>query len=124
VKRALPALAGDLAAVVVFAALGRETHDHGIDPAGVLLTAAPFLAAAGFGWLLVRAWQHPLAAWPTGIIVWLSTVVFGLLLRGAAGGGLALPFQIVTLVTLCVFIVGWRLVAALVTKLRKVRTVP
>ncbi|MFD1211698.1 DUF3054 domain-containing protein [Arthrobacter sp. GCM10027362] len=121
---AIPALIGDLAAVVVFAALGRETHEHGLDPAGVLLTAAPFLAGTLIGWLLSRAWRRPLAAWPIGVVIWLCAVVFGLLLRGAAGGGLALPFQIVTLITLCVFLVGWRLVAALVTKLRRVGAVP
>jgi hypothetical protein len=125
VKRPAPAaLIADLAAVVVFAALGRETHEHGVDPAGVLLTAAPFLAGAAIGWLLVRAWRRPLAVWPTGVVVWLCAVVLGLLLRGAAGGGLALPFQIVTFITLCAFLVGWRAVAVLVTKLRGVRTVP
>jgi hypothetical protein len=125
VKRpVLPALIADLAAVVVFAALGRETHAHGVDPGGVLLTAAPFLGGAAIGWLLCRGWRRPLASWPTGVTVWLCAVVFGLLLRGAAGGGLALPFQIVTLITLGLFIAGWRLVAALVTKLRRVRSVP
>jgi hypothetical protein len=57
-------------------------------------------------------------------VVWLCAVVFGLLLRGAAGGGLALAFQIVSLVTLGVFLLGWRLAVLLVTKLRRVRTLP
>ncbi|NKX54001.1 DUF3054 domain-containing protein [Arthrobacter mobilis] len=123
-RPAFPALAGDLAAVVLFAALGRETHEHGLDPAGVLLTAAPFLAGAGLGWLVARAWRRPMAVWPTGVAIWLGAVVAGLLLRGAFGGGLAPAFQIVTLVTLGVLLVGWRLAAALVTKLRNVRAVP
>jgi hypothetical protein len=125
VKRpAVPALVADLAAVVVFAALGRETHEHGLDPAGVILTAAPFMAGALIGWLLSRAWRRPLAVWPSGVAVWLCAVVFGLLLRGATGGGLALAFQIVSLVTLGVFLLGWRLAVLLVTKLRRVRTLP
>ncbi|MCG2622204.1 DUF3054 domain-containing protein [Arthrobacter sp. I2-34] len=121
---AVPALIADLAAVVVFAALGRETHEHGLDPAGVLLTAAPFLAGTMIGWLLSRAWRRPLAAWPSGVAIWLCTVVFGLLLRGATGGGLALAFQIVSLITLGVFLVGWRLATLLVIRLRRVRTLP
>ncbi|NKX50250.1 DUF3054 domain-containing protein [Arthrobacter deserti] len=118
------ALLADLAALVVFAALGRETHAHGLDPAGVLLTAAPFMAGAAAGWLAVRAWRRPLAVWPTGTAVWLCAVVLGLMLRGAAGGGLALPFQIVTFITLGVFLLGWGLAAALAAKLRKLGTVP
>lgn len=123
-RPAVPALIADLAAVVVFAALGRETHEHGLDAAGVILTAAPFMAGAVIGWLVSRAWRRPLAVWPSGVVVWLCAVVFGLLLRGASGGGLALAFQIVTLVTLGVFLLGWRLAVLLVTKLRRVRTLP
>lgn len=121
---AVPALIADLAAVVVFAALGRETHEHGLDPAGVLLTAAPFLGGTMIGWLLSRAWRRPLAVWPAGVVIWLCTVVFGLLLRGATGGGLALAFQIVSLITLGIFLVGWRLATLLVIRLRRVRTLP
>jgi len=125
VKRpAIPALIADLAAIVIFAALGRETHEHGLDLAGVILTAAPFMAGALTGWLISRAWRRPLAVWPSGVAVWLCTVVFGLLLRGATGGGLALAFQIVSLVTLGAFLLGWRLVVLFVTKLRRVRTLP
>ena len=123
-RPAIPALIADLAAIVIFAALGRETHEHGLDLAGVILTAAPFMAGALTGWLISRAWRRPLAVWPSGVAVWLSTVVFGLLLRGATGGGLALAFQIVSLVTLGAFLLGWRLVVLFVTKLRRVRTLP
>lgn len=116
------ASAGDIACIVLFAAIGRDTHEHGLDVQGILLTAAPFAGGAAIGWLLGRAWRRPLALWPAAVVVWLSAVVFGLLLRGLAGGGLAVSFQIVTLLVLGVFIVGWRLVAALVMKIRKSRT--
>jgi len=116
------AFAGDIACVVLFAAIGRDTHEHGLNVSGILLTAAPFAGGAAIGWLLGRAWRRPLALWPAAVVVWLSTVVFGLLLRGFAGGGLGVSFQIVTLLVLGVFIVGWRLAAALVMKIRKSRT--
>ncbi|WP_346769017.1 DUF3054 domain-containing protein [Crystallibacter degradans] len=117
------AFAGDIACVALFAAIGRDTHEHGLDVPGILLTAAPFAGGAAIGWLLGRAWRRPLALWPAAVVVWLSAVVFGLVLRGLAGGGLAVSFQIVTLLVLGAFIVGWRLVAALVMKIRKSRTV-
>jgi hypothetical protein len=116
------ALTGDIACVVLFAAIGRDTHEHGLDVSGILLTATPFAGGAAIGWLLCRAWHRPLALWPIAVVVWLSAVVIGLLLRGLAGGGLAVSFQIVTLLVLGAFIVGWRLVAALVMKIRKNRT--
>jgi hypothetical protein len=116
------ASAGDTACIVLFAVIGRDTHEHGLDVPGILLTAAPFAGGAAIGWLLGRAWRRPLALWPAAVVVWLSAVVFGLLLRGLAGGGLVVSFQIVTLLVLGVFIVGWRLVAALVMKIRKSRT--
>jgi hypothetical protein len=108
--------------VVLFAAIGRDTHEHGLNVLGILLTAAPFAGGAAIGWLLGRAWRSPLALWPAAVVVWLSTVVFGLLLRGLAGGGLAVSFQIVTLLVLGFLLVGWRLIAALVMKVRKSRT--
>jgi hypothetical protein len=117
------AFAGDVACVVLFAAIGRDTHEHGLDLPGILLTAAPFAGGAAIGWLLSRAWRGPLALWPAAVVIWLSAVAFGLLLRGLAGGGLAMSFQIVTLLVLGALIVGWRLVAALVMKIRKSRTV-
>jgi hypothetical protein len=117
------ALAADAAAVVLFAAIGRDTHEHGLDPAGVLLTAAPFLAGTLIGWVLSRAWRRPLALWPAGTAIWLCAVVLGLALRGLSGGGLAVAFQMVTTVTLAVFLLGWRLVASAVTRIRNRRTV-
>jgi hypothetical protein len=110
------ALILDLAVVVLFAALGRDTHERGLDAVGVLATAWPFLAAAGAGWLVMRAWRRPWALWPTGVVVWLLTVVGGLALRGLTGGGLAFSFQVVTFAVLGVFILGHRLIALGVRK--------
>ena len=108
----------DVAAVVVFAATGRNTHEHGLTVGGVLITAAPFLAGTLIGWLALRSWRQPASLWPTGVVVWLATVVLGLALRGLAGGGLAVSFQIVAFLVLGALLVGWRAIAAVFMKLR------
>ncbi|MGH3705072.1 MAG: DUF3054 domain-containing protein, partial [Agromyces sp.] len=67
-------------------------------------------------WLASRAWRHPLAVWPTGVIVWAVTVVGGMLLRAVSGQGAQLAFIIVATLTLAAFLLGWRLIATLVTR--------
>jgi hypothetical protein len=76
------------------------------------------LAGLGVGWLVMTAWRAPTAPVRTGLGVWAATVVGGMLLRAASGQGTALPFIIVATVTLLVLLVGWRLIAALVTRRR------
>jgi len=117
------ALVADAAAVVLFAGIGRDTHEHGLDPAGILLTASPFLAGTLIGWAASRAWRKPFAPWPTGLIIWACAVVLGLVLRGLSGGGLAFSFQVVTALVLAAFLLGWRLAAQLVIRIRNRRQV-
>ncbi|MER2135898.1 MAG: DUF3054 domain-containing protein [Arthrobacter sp.] len=114
-----PALLGaDVVLIVVFAALGRDTHAHGVDPAGVLLTASPFITAALAGWALLRLWHRPASLWPHGVILWLLTAAGGLALRALAGGGTAFSFQLVTFGVLGVFLLLPRLAASLVMRRR------
>lgn len=111
------ALLLDVVLVVGFAALGRASHDSDI-LGGLWRTAWPFLAGLGVGWLVMTAWRAPTAPVRNGLGVWAATVVGGMLLRAASGQGTALPFIIVATVTLLVLLVGWRLIAALVTRRR------
>ncbi|MFF0910399.1 DUF3054 domain-containing protein [Microbacterium enclense] len=107
----------DIVLVVVFAAIGRATHDGdvlGAGGAGLLITAWPFVVALLLGWAVARAWRHPLAVRRTGLPVWVVTVVVGMLLRAVSGQGVAVAFVIVATLTLGLLLVGWRLVAALV----------
>lgn len=113
------ALLLDVALVVVFAVIGRSSHAEGLDAAGVWTTAWPFLAGLGVGWLAATAWRHPLAVWPTGVLVWAATLVIGMLLRLASGQGVQPAFVIVAAVTLAVMLIGWRAVAALIARLRR-----
>lgn len=120
-RRGLGAFSTDVAAVLLFATAGRANHAQGVTLDGVLRVAWPFLAALALGWLAARALARPRsrdgrerASWPVGVpgspVVWLTTVVVGLGLRVAGGGGFAWSFAVVTLVVLGVLLVGWRCV--------------
>lgn len=110
-RRSWPVILGaDLVLITVFAALGRQSHEHGLAVTGILLTALPFILACLAGWAAMRAWRRPAQLWPAGVVIWLVTVAAGLGIRAAAGGGTAVSFQLVTLLVLGVFLLGHRLV--------------
>ncbi len=88
---------------------------------GVVDTAWPFLAGAAAGWLIARAWRAPLRTWPAGVLIWISTVAGGMLLRLASGHTAAVAFIVVALITLAVFLLGYRLLWALVVRLQTSR---
>ncbi len=111
------ALALDVVLVVAFAAIGRASHDSHV-LIGLGQTAWPFLAALALGWLVCLAWRAPTAPVRTGLPVWAVTVAGGMLLRAASGQGTAVPFIVVATLTLLLMLVGWRVVAALVTRAR------
>ena len=115
------AAVADAALVLIFAAVGRDAHQRSEVFTGVFATAWPFLAGTAVSWLVLRAWRGPLAVWPTGVGVWLGTVAVGMLLRAVTGQTVVLPFVIVTLVVLAVFLLGYRLLAAGVGRLRERR---
>lgn len=107
----------DAVLVVVFAALGRASHDSAVF-AGLWGTAWPFLAGLVAGWLVTLGWRRPAAPVLTGLGVWIVTVVGGMLLRAASGQGTAVPFIIVAMLTLLVLLVGWRVAAVVVRRVR------
>jgi hypothetical protein len=108
------AVVADAAGVVAFAAIGRRNHAEGLDLLGVASTAWPFLAGAAVGMLAGRIWRDP-ASLRCGIPVWLGTVIVGMLLRAATGGGIQLSFVLVAATVLAIFLFGWRLLARLLT---------
>jgi uncharacterized membrane protein len=118
---ALLAAAADAVLILAFAAIGRDAHQRGEIITGVLATAWPFLAGAAVAWLALRLWRAPLAVWPAGVVVWLGTVAVGMLLRAVTGQTVVLPFIIVALISLAVFLLGYRLVAAAVQRFRSRR---
>ena len=110
------AFVADALLVVVFAVIGRASHDEdvlGPGGSGLLQTSWPFLVALVVGWLITLAWRRPLAPVRTGLGVWIITVIGGMLLRAVSGQGTAVAFIIVAAVTLLVLLVGWRVVEGL-----------
>ncbi|WOH16930.1 DUF3054 domain-containing protein [Paenarthrobacter sp. GOM3] len=120
VKVWLPAAIADVLLILVFAAIGRDAHARGDIVTGAFTTAWPFLAGAAVAWLVLRAWRAPLSIWPAGVGIWLGTVVVGMLLRAATGQTVLLPFILVALISLAIFLLGYRaLVALLMRMVRK-----
>jgi hypothetical protein len=112
---ALAALA-DVVGVLVFATIGRRSHAEGLTVAGVAETAWPFLVGTAVGWLLIRGWRAPTAVVPTGLVVWVSTVAVGMLLRKATSAGVAVSFIVVALAATAVVLLGWRVGVAALTR--------
>lgn len=107
----------DAALVVVFAALGRRSHESSLDLAGVLGTAAPFLIALVLAAALTRHWNTWHQLWPAGVLTWMITVAGGLLLRVSLfDQTAALAFQLVAAGTLLVLLLGRRLVTVLLRR--------
>ena len=101
----------DVCCVLVFVIIGRASHTKGEMLGGIASTAWPFLAGLALGWVLSRAWLRPFALLPAGVIVWLVTVALGMVLRVVSGQGTAVPFIVVALAFLGLFLLGWRLLA-------------
>jgi hypothetical protein len=108
----------DAVLVIVFAAIGRASHEHTVDALGILETAWPFLVGLVIGWALLRAWKAPAAPLRTGVPLAIVTVVIGMMLRVLAQQGIAVAFVIVATITLLVFLAGWRGIAALMARIR------
>jgi peptidoglycan/LPS O-acetylase OafA/YrhL len=108
----------DAALILVFAAIGRDAHQRGEAVSGVLLTAWPFLAGAALAWIAARAWRTPLSIRPAGLSVWLGAVAGGMILRLLTGQTVVLAFIVVALLSLGLFLVGYRLLLAGWTRLR------
>jgi hypothetical protein len=100
----------DLISVLVFCAVGRRSHAEGLTVGGVATTAWPFLTGTVVGWLASRGWRRPTALAPTGVVVWLSTVVIGMLLRKASSAGVAASFVVVAGTVTALLLLGWRAV--------------
>jgi hypothetical protein len=113
VRRALIALVADIVCVIVFATIGRRSHAEGLTVAGIAQTAWPFLAGTAVGWLLIGGWRRPFTVIPTGVTVWVCTVVGGMLLRKATSAGVSTSFVVVASASTAVLLLGWRSAAAL-----------
>jgi hypothetical protein len=55
---------------------------------------------------------------PTGVVVWLCTVVVGMLLRKATSAGVAASFVVVATTVTALLLLGWRVAAGLALRRR------
>jgi Protein of unknown function (DUF3054) len=107
-RRGVGWLCIDVACVLMFCAIGRRSHDEGLNVAGIATTAWPFLSGTVLGWLACQAWRRPTAVVPTGVVVWLCTVAVGMLLRKATSVGVAASFVVVASSVTALLLLGWR----------------
>ena len=100
----------DLLCLVVFVAIGRSTHDHGVALTGMLRTLWPFVVGLGVSWAALVRRHHSGASLADSALIVVVTVALGMVLRVIAGQGTAVAFIIVALAFLSLTIGGWRLV--------------
>jgi hypothetical protein len=102
------AVAADAVAVLLFVVIGRSNHHESTGSHGVWHTAWPFLLGAALGLALTAYSRVTPTTIRAGVRVWVWTVVIGLVVRSASGGGTAPAFVAVAAIVLGVFLVGWR----------------
>ncbi|CAH0271140.1 DUF3054 domain-containing protein [Plantibacter sp. VKM Ac-2885] len=109
----------DLLAVIVFVLIGRASHGEGI--LGLLVTLWPFAVGLLVGHVLalVLGQRETRSVRWAGVVVWVSTVVVGMVLRAVSGQGVQLSFVIVTVLVLAALLLGWRFVAWLIARRRR-----
>ncbi len=90
----------DLLLVAAFAVVGRLSHHGSLSLDGWWTTAWPFLAGALLAWAALAATRRPPAAVASGVVVWLGSLVGGMVLRQASGQGTATAFVVVATLVL------------------------
>lgn len=113
----------DLVAVAIFIAIGRRSHDEDASISGYLDSLWPFVVGLAVGWLLSLTALKQSTPWrifPAGVVIWVSTVVVGMLLRWASHQGTAVAFIIVASISTAILLLGWRAIALILSG-RRVR---
>jgi DUF3054 family protein len=110
------ALLADAVCVIVFCVIGRSSHAEGLAASGIAVTTWPFLTGLFVGWVLSRGYRKPFAIVPTGLAVWVCTVVVGMLLRKATSAGVQTSFVVVASIVTGALLLGWRGALALIRR--------
>ena len=107
----------DTLVVLSFVTIGRDSHGLMNDWGATLEVALPFLLALSVGIGIAMAWMEPMS-WLGGLVIVAVTVIGGLALRKYVfHDGTASIFVWLTAGWMTAWMVGWRLVAALVTRI-------
>lgn len=110
----------DAVLVVVFSTFGRGAHSEGLGVAQVWGTAWPFLIGLAVGWLILLATRRAPAAVGSGVLLWLATLVVGMVIRGLGDGRVPhWSFMVVAGVVTAVLLIGWRAIRAAVVRRRE-----
>ncbi|EFV91735.1 putative transmembrane protein [Dietzia cinnamea P4] len=110
----------DAVLVVVFSTFGRGAHSEGLGVTQVWGTAWPFLVGLAVGWLILLAGRREPASIGSGVLLWLATLVVGMVIRGLGDGRVPhWSFMIVAGVVTGLFLVGWRAVRAMLVRRRR-----
>jgi Protein of unknown function (DUF3054) len=102
------AVPADAVVVLLFVVIGRSNHHESTGLHGIWHTAWPFLLGTALGLALTAYARIAPTTIRAGIRVWVWTVVVGLVVRSASGGGTAPAFVAVAAIVLGAFLVGWR----------------
>ncbi len=103
------AVVADVLVVVVFVAIGRANHHESDALQGMWHTAWPFLLGTALGLGVAAYTRVDPRTVRTGVRVWLWTLVIGMVVRHAGGGGTPVAFVIVAAVFLGALFLGWRI---------------
>ncbi|HVA52884.1 MAG TPA: DUF3054 domain-containing protein [Acidimicrobiales bacterium] len=101
----------DVLIVLLFVGIGRSSHHHAFSVSGFLSTTWPFAVGLGLGWSYLMFRRRDGASTRGGVVVWLCTVVVGMVLRVLFGQGTAFAFILVALGFLGALMLGLRMVA-------------
>ncbi|WP_129629312.1 DUF3054 domain-containing protein [Candidatus Oscillochloris fontis] len=116
-NRLLMLLVGDIIALLIFAAIGRNSHGAAIGPAAfaqVFTTALPFLlgwliSAPLFGAFSPHTTANPLQMLRTTSIAWVAALLLGAVIRATMIGRFSeFSFYFVTFIVALFILCGWR----------------
>jgi hypothetical protein len=117
----MPWLLLDVAWIVLFAIIGRQSHNEGTALAGIVGVAWPFLIGYVVGAFALRLQRAPRSLVRI-IPVWLLTIVIGMAIRTIQKGRAPdMAFIIVATIALAVGFIGWRLIVAGICRRRAAR---
>jgi hypothetical protein len=103
------AIVADALVVIVFAMVGRASHDLSMSVAGVWHTAWPFALGTAIALGITAATKADPRTLAVGVRVWLWTLVLGMVARRALGDGTSAKFIVVATIVLAALFLGWRL---------------
>lgn len=81
--------------------------------------APPFVLGLVVGWVIVVTARVAALRWLAGVVLWVSTLIVGMVVRYFTGQGVAVIFVTVAASLLALTLVGWRAIAAAIRAMRR-----